>query len=67
MIFFKHAWGLYIVTLYLKYSATLTHHRPRIRGTQVKSSMRMKKHRNHLNGYFGQFDSKNRVKGPELV
>ena len=27
--------------------------RPGIRGTQVKSSVRIKKCRNHLNGYFG--------------
>jgi hypothetical protein len=26
--------------------------RPGIRGTQVKSSLQMKKHRNHLNDYF---------------
>ena len=41
--------------------------RPGIRGTQVKSSVRMKKRNIHLNDYFGKFDSGNRVKGPELV
>ena len=40
---------------------------PGIRGTHLVSPMQMKKRRNHLNGYFGQFDSKNRVKGPKLV
>ena len=42
-------------------------HGPGIRGTQVKSSVRMKKRNIHLDYYFGQFDSENRFKGPELV
>ena len=47
-----HIFHMYLVPVKHRYTVEPTPRWPRIHGTQVKSSMRMKKHMIHLNDYF---------------